>query len=251
MSAPTSYQTRLIARTTIAEDTVAFELERPDDFTFEAGQYVSLQLPDFASTDEDDGERMLSIASTPHESRIVFAMRMRDTPFKRQLGACDIGATLLVSPAMGDFVLPDDATTPIVMIAGGIGITPFYSMLNTLRHRADRGVAVPPVTLVYGNRTPTAAAWREPLEQLIQTLPNFQLVHVYGDSDERTGATSDVNPRIRGGFITADVIKEIPGWRESHYFVVGPVAMVASMQDCLDDCGVPPEHVTIEFFPGY
>ncbi|MFM0337318.1 ferredoxin--NADP reductase [Paraburkholderia fungorum] len=251
MSTPTSYQTRLIARTTIAEDTVAFELERPADFAFEAGQFVSLRLSDFALAGEDDGERMLSVASTPHESRLIFAMRMRDTPFKRQLAACDIGTTFLLSPAMGDFVLPDDPTTPIVMIAGGIGITPFYSMLNTLRHRAEQGLVVPPVTLVYGNRTPAAASWREALEQLTQTLANFQLVHVYGDGEAWTSSELDANPRIRGGLITADVIKEIDGWRESQYFVVGPVAMVAVMQDCLDDCGVPPGHVTIEFFAGY
>ena len=257
MSTPDRFPTRLLARTPIAEDTVAFDLERPDNFHFEAGQFVSVRLADFTATGSDDGERMLSIASTPHEPRLTFAMRMRDTPFKRRLGDCELGTPLIISAPMGDFVLPEDVGKPLVMIAGGIGITPFYSMLNTLRHRVGQGLAVPPVTLVYGNRTPASTSWRDALERMTNTLPNFQLIHVFGQDNAPTPAgvaptgSQTANPRVRTGLVTTEVIREIEAWRESHYFVVGPVAMVAVMQDCLDDCGIPPEQVTIEFFAGY
>lgn len=250
MTDPDSFSVRVLARTTIATDTVAFFLERPAGFEFEAGQFVSIQLADFDAPEDgsDDGERMLSIASAPHDPQLMIAMRMRDTPFKRHLSACAIGsdgASVSLSPAMGDFVLPADPNQPLVMLAGGIGITPFYSMLRHLRHEAGRGQPTPPVTLLYGNRTAGLAAWRDELSRLCAELPSLRVVHVIADDSEATDGS-------RPGLITAEVIRqEVPGWQACRYYIVGPTAMVAAMQDGLDACGVPPEQVAIEFFAGY
>lgn len=255
MTDPDNFSVRVVARTSIATDTVAFFLERPAGFAFEAGQFVSLQLPDFNAPDDgsDDGERMLSIASAPHDPHLMIAMRMRDTPFKRHLSECAVGAEgalVSLSPAMGDFVLPDDPTQPLVMLAGGIGITPFYSMLRHLQHQAVGGKAVPPVTLLYGNRTHALAPWRSELVRLCADLPQLRVLHLIAEDD--TPPDDGSAHAWRAGLICAEVIQqEVPDWQSCHYYVVGPTAMVAAMQDCLDACGVPPEHVAIEFFAGY
>ena len=247
----------MLARTTVATDTVAFFLERPAGFEFEAGQFVSVQLAGFDAPEDgsDDGERMLSIASAPHDPQLMVAMRMRDTPFKRQLSACALGtegASLLLSPAMGDFVLPSDPTRPLVMLAGGIGITPFFSMLRHLQHEAAAGRPTPPVTLLYGNRTPDLAAWGDELARLCAELPSLRVVHVIAEQGEASLPEAALGSATRPGLITADVIQqEVPDWQACHYYIVGPTAMVAAMQDCLDACGVPPEQVAIEFFAGY
>ncbi len=244
------YTVHLLSRTTIAQDTVAFEIERPEGFEFEAGQFVSIQLLDFVPPEDgsDDGERMLSIASAPHDPRLVVAVRMRDSAFKRHLARSalgEAGVALGLSPAMGDFVLPAGDLSPVVMVAGGIGITPFYGMLRDLQHRAAQGEAVPPVTLLYGNRSLALAAWRAELDEMARTLPTLRVVHVVSED-----AVSD--PGVRSGLIDeALVCAEVPDRARSRFFVVGPTAMVAAMQDCLDACGVPPENVVIEFFAGY
>ena len=257
MTDPDSFSVRVLARTTVATDTVAFFLERPAGFEFEAGQFVSVQLAGFDAPEDgsDDGERMLSIASAPHDPQLMVAMRMRDTPFKRQLSACALGtegASLLLSPAMGDFVLPSDPTRPLVMLAGGIGITPFFSMLRHLQHEAAAGRPTPPVTLLYGNRTPDLAAWGDELARLCAELPSLRVVHVIAEQGEASLPEAALGSATRPGLITADVIQqEVPDWQACHYYIVGPTAMVAAMQDCLDACGVPPEQVAIEFFAGY
>lgn len=256
MTIPEHFSARILRRTPIATDTVALVLERPAGFDFEAGQFVSLQLTQFAAPDDgsDDGERMLSIASAPHEPQLMVAMRMRDTPFKRHLSACAVGAEgacVQLSPAMGDFVLPASATQPLVMLAGGIGITPFYSMLHALRHRAARGEAVPPVTLLYANRTHALAAWRDELARLGTELAALRVLHVI--AEEPAGpAPGGGSLDWRAGLITAELIRqEVRDWQACRYYAVGPAAMVAAMQDCLDACGVAPEQVEAEFFAGY
>ena len=244
------YTVQLLSRTTIAQDTVAFEIERPEGFEFEAGQFVSIQLLDFVAPEDgsDDGERMLSIASAPHDQRLVVAVRMRDSAFKRHLARGALGKdglTVGLSPAMGDFVLPAGDLSPVVMVAGGIGITPFYGMLRHLQHLAAQGEAVPPVTLLYGNRNLALAAWREELDEMVRALPTLRVVHVVSEE-----TVSD--PGVRSGLIDEALIRdEVPDWARSRFFIVGPTAMVAAMQDCLDACGVPPEQVVIEFFAGY
>lgn len=252
MSEDEQITTRILASRTIAEHTVAYDLERPAGFTFEPGQFLSIQLPDFTPTEDDDGERMLSIASAPHDRHLTIAMRMRDSAFKRHLSQRGVGATVSISPAMGDFVLQDDLR-PVVMVAGGIGITPFYSMLRDLQRKAGAGAGIPPVTLLYGNRTPATVAWRAELDALTDELPGFDLVHVFSEAEDATGVSAPgTRVRTRDGLIDAHRIRaDVADWQNSLYYVVGPTAMVATLQDCLDACGLPPEQVVAEFFAGY
>lgn len=246
---------RLLARHSIAQDTVAFEFERPSDFHFEAGQFLSVVLPDFIPDEdsEDDGERMLSICSAPHDERLVVAVRMRDTPFKQHLARAIAGADgahVHLSPAMGELVLPREAPADVVMIAGGIGITPFYSMLRDLAHRQARGETVPSVTLLYGNRHRAAAVWFDELNTLAEQHAFLRVVHVLAEADSPT--VEHGRWAVRHGLITAQTVREtVPEYTRQHHYVVGPTAMVAAMQDCLDDCGVPPDQVFLEFFAGY
>ncbi|WP_454727231.1 MULTISPECIES: ferredoxin--NADP reductase [Cupriavidus] len=252
MSEIDSFTARILATEAIADHTVAFRLERPSGFEFEAGQFLSVQIPGFTPTEEDDGERMLSIASAPHDEHLMVAMRMRDSAFKRHLSQSEPGvSTLIISPAMGDFVLQEDSR-PVVFVAGGIGITPFYSMLRHL-HQARENAPARRVTLLYGNRNPACVAWQRELNKLTTELPGFELVHVFSEGTAESHAANDhANVRSRDGFIDADCIrKEIADWRDSIFYVVGPTAMVASLQDSLDECGVPPEQVVAEFFAGY
>lgn len=246
---------RLLARHTIAQDTVAFEFERPAGFDFEAGQFVSVVIPELAADEQsdDDGERMLSICSAPQDEHLSIAVRMRDSRFKQHLANAAVGADgdhVHLSPAMGELVLPHDGAADVVMIAGGIGITPFYSMLRDLAHRSERGEPVPRVTLLYGNRHRAAAVWFDELNAIAESHAFVRVIHVLADTD--MPAAEHGRWAVRHGLITAETVLEtVPECARHHHYVVGPTAMVAAMQDCLDACGVPPEHVFLEFFAGY
>ena len=256
MSDLDEYTTRVLSRVSIAQDTLAFTLERPAGFQFEAGQYVSLRLLNFEAPSDgsDDGERALSIASAPQDPHLTIAVRVRDSAFKQQLANCSIDSAhpqLVFSPAMGDLVIPRDNKHPVVMLAGGIGITPFYGIIRDLAYRHSRGDVVPPITLLYGNRNQSSTAWNAQLEELTGCLPQLRVVHLLTEGCE---TTESHNGRCvsRQGMIDANVIaQEVPEHHNALYFVVGPAAMVAAMQDCLDECAIPPEQVYVEFFSGY
>lgn len=237
------YTTHILEKRQIAESTFAFDLERPQGFQFAAGQYVSVRIEDFESDEEDDGERMLSIASAPADGVLTIAMRMRESRFKTHLADASRDTRLIISPAMGDFVLPEPCEHPIVMVAGGIGITPFYSMLETARRQPHP--AYPKVHLLYGNRHPGAIAWRHELDAMAIAAPWLTVTHVL-----ESGASE--LPSCLGGRIDEDVIRQaVPDWAQSRFYVVGPTMMVAMLQDTFDAMGVPSENVIVEFFAGY
>jgi len=97
------YQSRLLNRFEVAQDTMAFQFEKPDGFDFKPGQSADLTLINPPETDTEGNTRTFSIASAPFENQLMFATRMRDTAFKRSLKKIAIGTILKMDSAMGSF----------------------------------------------------------------------------------------------------------------------------------------------------
>lgn len=123
------YSITLIERRLVAEGTMAFYFDKPPQFVFTPGQFVDLTLPQPSETDAEGNTRALSIASAPQESTLMVATRLRDTAFKRELQRMPLGSIVRMEGPFGQFVLHPDQTRPAVFLAGGIGITPFRSMV--------------------------------------------------------------------------------------------------------------------------
>src|SRR5215471_15822761 len=123
------YITKLNERRNVAVGTTAFNLEKPPGFRFKAGQYMNLTLIDPPETDAEGNTRSFSIASAPFEEDLVVTTRMRDTAFKRVFRTLSFKNELRISGPFGSFTLHADASRPAVFLVGGIGITPFRSMI--------------------------------------------------------------------------------------------------------------------------
>lgn len=128
------YETKLLNRVEVAEGTVAFHFEKPQGFEFRPGQSSDLTLVNPPEADSEGNVRTFSIASAPFEDGLTFATRMRETAFKRSLKAMPIGTTVRVEPATGSFTLHKTSSKPAVLLAGGIGITPFFSIVKQADH---------------------------------------------------------------------------------------------------------------------
>nr|WP_240933819.1 FAD-dependent oxidoreductase [Cellulomonas sp. IC4_254] len=125
--------TRLTPRTV----ELAFRADRP--VRFRPGQYVELTVP-HRRPDSRGTRRVFSVSSAPSADELTVALTIpeRASTFKRALGALPVGSRVRATGLGGDFVLPDDAARPLLLVAGGIGITPFASQLASLAAAGER-----------------------------------------------------------------------------------------------------------------
>jgi ferredoxin-NADP reductase len=236
-----SYQVKLTGRETLAEGTLAFHLERPAEFSFKAGQAVVFELLDPPSG-EGQKRRTFSLVSAPYEPTLTIATRMRDSAFKRSLKALPVGAGVKLIGPIGQFTLAD-AGRPAVFIAGGIGITPFMSMLR----QAAKDESPQRLVLLYSNRRPEDAAFLRELHELARRNPNFRLVATMTEMGKSAAQWEGET-----GFVDARLVeRSVDGLAAPVYYVVGPPGMVAAMVDILRSAGVAESSVLTEEFYGY
>jgi ferredoxin-NADP reductase len=236
-----SYQVKLIGRAPLAEGTIALHFERPAAFAFTAGQAVVVELLDPPSADGQK-RRTFSLVSAPYEPTLTIATRMRDSAFKRALKALPDGAVVKLLGPIGQFTLAH-GVRPAVFIAGGIGITPFMSMLR----QAAKEESPRRLVLFYSNRRPEDAAFLPELQELARRNPNFRLVATMTEMGKSAaqweGETGFLNARLIG--------RSVKDLAEPLYYVVGPPGMVAAMVDVLRSAGVSEDSILTEEFYGY
>lgn len=230
-------------KTEVAEGTLAFSLQKPADFNFKAGQTADLTLVDPPETDAEGNTRTFSIASAPSDNELLFATRLRDTAFKRALRNMKPGTKIKVDGPMGSFNLHKNASKPAVFLAGGIGITPFHSMLREAARQKDPHQ----IYLFYSNRRPEDAAFLKELEALPQQNSNFHLIGTMVEMDKSKQSWTGERGFIDAAMLTRH-LSELAG---PIYYAAGPPAMVAAMKEMLTKAGVDEDDVRSEDFPGY
>jgi ferredoxin-NADP reductase len=239
----TAFTLRLQQREEIAHGTMAFRFDKPAGFSFKPGQAIDLILSDPAVSGTEGARHAFSIVSAPHEGTLEIATRMRDSAFKNALARLPIGGAVEVDGPFGSLTLHNKLDRAAVFVAGGIGITPFMSML---RHAAHVGLQQR-LVLLYSNRRPEDSAFLTELQRLEGENPNFRLVPTMTQMGESrlpwTGAT---------GVIDAALLKEIAAeLRDPIYYVAGPPAMVAGLRETLELAGVDGDDIRSEEFYGY
>ncbi|HEY7391961.1 MAG TPA: FAD-dependent oxidoreductase [Bryobacteraceae bacterium] len=232
----------LTKREEVAEGTMAFHFEKPGGFQFRAGQAIDLTLLDPPETDAEGNTRAFSLASPPFESDLMIATRMRDTAFKRVLGKSTLGLQLRLEGPSGSFVLHRKAEKPAIFLAGGIGITPFRSMIRQATHEK----AAHQMYLFYSNNRPEDAAFLDGLNELAKQNQNFHLIATMTAMDR-----SHREWKGEVGFINKDLIaKHLPAF-EGIYYVAGPPDMVTAMRSMLIEAGADEDDIRSEEFAGY
>lgn len=234
---------RLRQREEVARGTMAFHFEKPPGFVFRPGQAIDLVLPDPAVAGKDSGRHAFSIVSAPHEHELVVATRMRDSAFKNALARVPVGGTAGIDGPFGSLTLHGKAGRAAVFLAGGIGITPFMSMLRHAAHDALQHRLV----LLYSCRTPEDCAFLTELQRLEGENPNFRLLVTMTRMDE-----SGRPWRGEIGKIDEALVRRVrAGLADPVYYVAGPPAMAGALRDLLERAGVDGDDVRSEEFYGY
>lgn len=206
------------------------EVENVRTFVFErgplkwiAGQNQAFVLPEAGET-EKENQHWFTISSAPSEGTVNVSTRISGSSFKQKLNSLKPGDRISTHSLGGKFVWEDES--PITMVAAGIGITPFRSIL------IERNATSKPLnaTLLYFNRT-RGIPFQKELEQLAAKHPEFSMKIVVGES------------------VTAEKIFSLsPHAREHTVYISGPAPMVSELGIALKEKGVA---IKLDRFPGY
>lgn len=213
----------------------AFRPAKP--VTFRAGQYMELTLP-HGRSDARGSRRVFSISSAPGDGLVTFAIKTGPSSFKRALLALTPGSVVRGTSVGGDFALPSDPATPVLLVAGGIGITPFSSQLaeaTVLGHERD-------VVVVYTVSDATELAYADVL-----TSSGVRVILL---SPTAPAALPPHWSWAGNGRIDRDLLQgEVPDAAARRAFVSGPPALVNDVRGTLRSLGA--KRVTADYFSGY
>ncbi len=215
----------------IARDTYdfIFKLDRP--LKYSAGQYMEWTLSQ-KRPDLRGDRRFFTLASSPEENVLIIGVKTypSGSSFKKSLLNMKAGDKIVASQLSGEFTLPKDVSEKLVFLAGGIGITPFRSMIKYLLDRQEKR----DIVLFYSNKISSEAVYKDIFDK---ASVKFGTKVIYVNTDTM-------------GYIDEKMIREkVPDFKERVFYISGPHSMVDTFEKTLKTMGV--SKIKTDFFPGY
>lgn len=211
-------------------------------FLFKPGQYMEWTLP-HDHADSRGNRRYFTIASSPTENTIRLGVRIypQSSSYKRKLQNIDTKTNIVAASLAGDFILPTNKEKKMVFLAGGIGITPFRSMLKYLIDTNEKRSIV----VFYANKTMDEIVYTDVLTQAQEQL-GIKTIYILTDE-------AKIPPHWQGvpGNITAETIeKEVPDYKERIFYLSGPLGMIEFYEHILLGMGIHRKNIKKDFFAG-
>jgi ferredoxin-NADP reductase len=206
----------------------SFEFSGKSGFQYKAGQYMEWTLSEHDS-DFRGNRRYLTISSSPTEKDLMFTLRMPEKPssFKHRLQEFKKGDLILADGLSGEFTLPKSEKQKLAFLAGGVGITPFRSMVKyALDFNQERDIH-----LIYSANSTEEFAFKD----------------LFGAAEKFGVATTYVTKPIDKIKITA----AIPDYKERYFYISGPYGFVHAMEKILLELELPASQIKTDYFPGY
>jgi ferredoxin-NADP reductase len=225
----------------VTPDVYDFVFENPSGISFKPGQYMEWTLG-HENQDSRGIRRFFTIASSPTEDDIRVGVKFYDksSSYKQTLMDLVPGDTIIASQLSGDFTLPRNKKEKLVFIAGGIGVTPFRSLIKYLLDRDEWR----DIVFFYSNKTEEEFAYAEVFEEAGERL-NFKNIFTISRKD----STND--PRFVSGRIDSGLIlQNVPDWNDRTYYISGPQSMVNGCKEILKKIGVEDKKIKTDYFPG-
>ena len=216
------------------------------------GQHITIHIP---TLDEGGTTRAYSLTGPAVEDdRRTYSISVRHQkgrtpdglPFEGTMSsyihrALEVGHKVSLGSPGGTFIVPPISRQPVVMFAGGIGITPFLCYLESISHLGDQA---PESWLFYANLNSTTHSFRERINGLKQRLPTLRVVNCYSSPvDEVLGQDFEMQGYLNGDAVDEDLIR-----RRARFYFCGPEPMMNALTDGLVERGVPPFDIFREAF---
>lgn len=234
---------RLEQKQPLTPDVCDFVFKFDEPISFRPGQYMEWTLA-HRSPDNRGNRRYFTVASSPTENELRIGVKFypESSSFKNHMTAMDVGDEIIASQLAGDFVLPKDKNKKLVFIAGGIGITPFRSMVKYLLDKNEARQ----ITMFYSNKTMDDIVYKDIFDAAASKLG---IKTVYALTDRNA-----IPPSWTGysGFVDAKmIVKEVPDYLERTFYISGPRSMVLAFEETLRGMGVGRRRIKTDYFPGF
>ncbi len=229
----------------VAKDTLAVYLDVSNiSYSWKPGQNTTFELPEPAHTDADGNVRRFTLANAPNAQEIMIATRIRDeSAFKESLSEVSAGDSVVIEEASGLFTPHQDTSKPLVCLAGGIGITPFRSMLEwKIEQDSDHEM-----WLFYSNTTRALASFLDELQDWDHQHVDIQVVPTLTreEPEDWPYETGRIDAEMLRDYVDTETFEE------AIFYVAGPPNMVEAMVQMLVDMGVDEGRIKYEQFSGY
>lgn len=228
MGKGTSFILPFVKKEQVAKDTYTFYFERGKFSKFLPGQYIHLEIPHKA--DDRGTTRYFTISSSPlNKEYLTITTKVIRSSFKKALFHLKPGTKVNAFGPMGWFLLPKDEKEEKIFLAGGIGVTPFHSLLTTLV--VEKLVA--PIILIVSFSNPESAIFYDELMDITNKNSQIRVVYNYEHISENT------------------IKKYVSDLQKPVYYVTGPEVMVAETKALLVNLNIDEEKIQTEDFTGY
>jgi ferredoxin-NADP reductase len=235
----------LVRKLDEAKGTKSFFWEPEKPVNYIAGQYFYFTIPRLKYPDPRGNTRHFTLSSSPSEGNLLRnTTRIRkESGYKRTLNELEIGSLIDGEGPNGTFILDEKEESPQVFLAGGIGITPFRSIL---KYAFDKKLKTP-IQLIFSNSIPEEIAFRKELESLAKYWPNFKLDMTITKPEETKEPWNGLIGRIDENLLK----RVVPDFPTKTFWVCGPPVMVDAMEATLGKLGLSSGKVLSEKFTGY
>lgn len=234
---------KLKERARIANDVFEFVFAPSQKIAYAPGQYMEWTLG-HEDPDSRGNRRYFTLASSPteHDLRLGVKFYKNSSSYKKAMGVMDGKVEIVAAQLAGDFVLPADPTQKIVFIAGGIGVTPFRSMIKYLLDTHQRRSIV----MFYSNKSFGDIVYKDVFDQAEKVLG---IRTIYTVSDRRGLPPNWVG--LSGRLQPQWILKYVPDYRSRLFYISGPIDMIDSFKSALHQLGVPPSQIKVDYFSGF
>lgn len=234
---------QLISKFKITPDSFDFVFTKTPKLAYLPGQYMEWTLP-HSHTDSRGSRRYFTFASSPTEDTVRLGVKFyrRSSSFKKEMLKMTKQTQVIASQLAGDFIMPKDKSKKLAFIAGGIGITPYRSMIKYLLDTSERR----DIIMLYSVRKPEDVAYKSLFEKA-RTRLGIKTVYTLTDQNVLLPDLNSI-----AGYITVEVIKsEIPDYKDRLFYISGTHEMVVSIESSLIELGIHRRQIKKDFFSGY
>jgi ferredoxin-NADP reductase/nitrite reductase/ring-hydroxylating ferredoxin subunit len=234
-------------------DVMSFKFSKQDtakqkkELDYISGQYAFFDIGGVYN-DPEGPLRHFTIASSPTENFIMISTRIRDTPYKKRLSSLEEEkARVKVRGPLGKFILHEEYSKPAILLSGGIGVTPFRSMI---KYATDKQLPIK-IVMFDSNRDEANILYKNEFDECLKNNKNLKIIYtITGEGQPPLGHWEGEARRIDKTMITKYVSED--ELNKSIFYICGPPAMLNALQNILNEkLKISKDRVKIEEFTGY